>query len=137
MLNWTIYHLQCRTSRAAPFLLSVHAPSGAPVTLYLPSDFTGTIRMPVRPAKVALSAGFSNAIQPRVRLSSAPRQEGEEAYDMDEVEVYASGLVTLKMWDVCDGTPERVTRETWRKLCRATSRRDLQRAGDWDFLLDD
>lgn len=115
----------------------MHAPSGAPVTLYLPSDFAGTIRLPVRPAKLALSAGFTNAIQPRVRLSGAPREEGHEEYDVDEVEVYASGPVTLRMWDVCEGTPERAARETWRKLCRAASRRDLTRAGDWDFLLDD
>lgn len=91
----------------------------------------------MRPAKLALSAGFTNAIQPRIRLSGAPRQEGHEEYDMDEVEVYASGPVTLRMWDVCEGTPERAARETWRKLCRAASRRDLTRAGDWDFLLDD
>lgn len=93
--------------------------------------------MPVRPAKLALSAGFTNTIQPRVMLSGSPRREDDEAVDQDEVEVYAPGPVTLKMWDVSEGKSERAARETWRKLCRATSRRDLTRSCDWDFLLED
>ena len=48
------------------------------------------------------------------------------------------------MWDVVEGTAERVARETLRKFCRrVTSSKNLgaeqraQPAIDWDFLLDD
>ena len=48
------------------------------------------------------------------------------------------------MWDVVEGTAEKVARETLRKFCRrVTSSKNLragqraQQAVDWDFLLDD
>jgi hypothetical protein len=64
--------------------------------------------------------------------------------DSDEVEIHTAGHITLRTWDVVEGVPERVARETWRKICRrAISGKNLraeQRARqtmDWDFLLDD
>ena len=62
----------------------------------------------------------------------------------DEVEIHAAGQITLRTWDVVEGTQERVAREAWRKMCRrAISSKNLRaeqrarQAVDWDFLLDD
>jgi len=62
----------------------------------------------------------------------------------DEVEIHATGHITLRMWDVVEGAPESVAREAWRKMCRrAISSKNLRveqrnrQAIDWDFLLDD
>jgi hypothetical protein len=119
------------------------------VTLYLPSDFCGTISISSSQTKVSLSAGFSNHVIPRVRLRriTGSREKKMSEFDedtSDEVEIHAAGHITLRMWDVAEGAPEKVARETWRKMCRrATSSKNLraeQRARqgiDWDFLLDD
>ncbi|KAI0059124.1 hypothetical protein BV25DRAFT_1829444 [Artomyces pyxidatus] len=115
----------CRKSPRSPFLLYVHSSSTAPVTLYLPSDFSGSVRAP---AHTSFSAGFTNHILPRVGGAGG-----------DALEVCAAGPVTLRMWDVCAGAPERPAREAWRKMCRrgASARSLPQPAIDWDFLLED
>jgi hypothetical protein len=132
--------VQCRKSRA-PFLLTIDAAGAAPVTVYLPSDFSGTIRFPSHTPRLTMSAGFSNHIHPRVHLSLNPRRPDAEAHG-DEVEIHAAGPVQLRMWDVLEGAPESAARETWRKFKRAASVKHLRAAGDsrptdWDFLLDD
>jgi len=138
----------CRQSSRTPFFLSVNSSSTAPVTLYLPSDFCGTISFSASEPKVSLSAGFSNHVVPRVRFAritgSRDKRNGIGEDGTDQVEIHAAGHVTLRMWDVVGGAPESVAREAWRKMCRrATSSKNLraeQRARqgmDWDFLLDD
>jgi hypothetical protein len=119
------------------------------VTLYLPSDFCGKISLSSSQTKVSLSAGFSNHVMPRVRFARIPGSREKKMNEIDEdgsdqVEIHATGPITLRMWDVVDGAPEKVAREAWRKMCRrATSSKNLraeQRARqgiDWDFLLDD
>jgi len=103
--------------------------------------------------KVSLSAGFMNRILPHARFVSTPLGHGqgadEDEYDddgLDEVEIDASGPVTLRMWDVCEGAPESVARETWRRMLKRASSKNLrghassrtqQRGIDWDFLLED
>ncbi|KAI0318432.1 hypothetical protein OF83DRAFT_25132 [Amylostereum chailletii] len=135
----------CRSSPRSPFFLSVHSSGLVPVTLYLPSDFNGTIRFPVRQPKVSCSAGFNNHILPRVHFSSSTRH-GSTEYDADEVEIYASGPVQLRMWDVAEGAPERSAREVIRQMYRRASSKNLRveaksqthpQVIDWDFLLDD
>jgi hypothetical protein len=141
--------MQCRQSSRTPFFLSVHSSSTAPVTLYLPSDFGGKISLSASQTKVSLSAGFSNHVIPRVRFAriAGPREKKMNEFDedgSDEVEIHAAGPITLRMWDVVEGAPERIAREAWRKICRrAISSKNLRadhraRQGiDWDFLLDD
>ncbi|KAI0032332.1 hypothetical protein K488DRAFT_85939 [Vararia minispora EC-137] len=131
----------CRRNRS-PFLLRVDSTSSAPVTIYLPSDFSGTIRFPMRDSRLTLSAGFTNCIRPRVRFFTSARNEDTNAITEDELEVYAAGPVQLRMWDVLEGAPERIAREAWRKFCRRASSKNLRapadtRPIDWDFLLDD
>ncbi|TFY74342.1 hypothetical protein EWM64_g9670 [Hericium alpestre] len=142
-----------RKSLHAAFFLSVHASSAAPVTLYLPSDFSGVIRIPSCDSsrqKISLSAGFSNHILPRVRfMSSSSPHTCQEAQNVhDEVEIFASGPITLRMWNVVDGMPEKATREVFRRLLKCASSthvsgppkakdREQQRVIDWDFLLED
>ncbi|KAA1471366.1 hypothetical protein DENSPDRAFT_858889 [Dentipellis sp. KUC8613] len=139
----------CRRSLRSPFFLAVHSSSAAPVTLYLPSDFSGIIRIPspdTQRQKVSFSAGFSNHILPRVRFTSSTRMQSTEGEgdSLDEVEVFALGPITLRMWDVAEGAPEKASREVWRRLLKRSSsthvahkNRERQPAIDWDFLLDD
>ncbi|KAI0045151.1 hypothetical protein FA95DRAFT_1495930, partial [Auriscalpium vulgare] len=150
----------CRKSPRSPFFLFVHSSSTAPVTLYLPSDFCGVIRLPSRKQNVSLSPSFSARVLPRVHWRSAGGagsmrksslfEDEDEHGRADEVEVCAAGPLTLRVWDVVEGAPERPARESWRKMVkRATSRGNIrqqaqqqqqqqqQQAIDWDFLLDD
>jgi hypothetical protein len=139
----------CRQSSRTPFFLCVHSSSTAPVTLYLPSDFSGRISLSSSQAKISLSAGFSNHVVPRVRFAriSTGSQEKKSGFDedgSDQVEIHAAGHVTLRVWDVVEGAPESAAREAWRKMCRrAVSSKNLRaeqrarQAVDWDFLLDD
>ncbi|KAN0130374.1 hypothetical protein V8E53_011775 [Lactarius tabidus] len=135
----------CRQSSRTPFFLSIDSSGTAPVTLYLPSDFCGRINLSSS-SNVSLSAGFKNHILPHVRFSLLSNSQcnitGER--DSDEVEIRAAGRVTLRMWDVVEGTAEKAARETLRKFCRrVASSKNLrteqrtQQAIDWDFLLDD
>jgi len=130
----------CRKARS-PFLLSVHSQSGAPVTVYLPSDFSGTVRLPSPAQKLHISAGFSNHIRPRVHFTASARRRPADPSE-DELEIHSAGPVHLRMWDVCEGAPEKPAREAWRKLCRASAKNlrvasETSRPMDWDFLLDD
>ena len=141
--------IQCRQSFRTPFFLCVHSSSTAPVTLYLPSDFCGKISFSSSQPNVSLSAGFSNHVAPRVRFARIPDPRDEKTNKIDDdgsdaVEIHATGLITLRIWDVVGGAPEKIARETWRKMCRrATSSKNLraeqraQQGIDWDFLLDD
>jgi hypothetical protein len=137
--------IQCRQSSRTPFFLSIDSSGTAPVTLYLPSDFCGRINLSSS-SNVSLSAGFKNHILPHVRfaLLSSSQYKIAGDHDSDEVEIRAAGRVTLRMWDVVEGTAEKVARETLRKFCRrVASSKNLraeqrtQQAIDWDFLLDD
>jgi len=139
----------CRQSSRTPFFVSVHSSGTAPVTLYLPSDFSGKICLSSSVPKITLSAGFTNKIFPRVRfarISNLQHRKVDEYGEngSDEVEIHAPGHITLRMWDVVEGAPESLAREAWRKMCRrATTSKSLraeqqaQQAIDWDFLLDD
>jgi hypothetical protein len=139
----------CRQSSRTPFFLCVHSSSTAPVTLCLPSDFSGKIGFSSPQAKVSLSPGFSNKVISRVRFAriSSPQEKKMNRIDedgSDEVEIHAAGNITLRIWDVVEGAPESVAREAWRKMCRrATSSKNLRaeqrtrQAIDWDFLLED
>ena len=141
--------LQCRQSSRTPFFLSVHSSSTAPVTLCLPSDFSGKISFSSSQCKVSLSPGFTNNVISRVRFGriSGPQDKKMNRIDedgSDEVEINAAGHITLRIWDVVGGAPESVAREAWRKMCRrAISSKNLRaeqrtrQAMDWDFLLDD
>ncbi|KAI0303531.1 hypothetical protein B0F90DRAFT_1809706 [Multifurca ochricompacta] len=131
----------CRQSSRTPFFFSVCSSGTAPVTLYLPSNFSGRICFSSSPLKVTLSAGFTNHIFPRVRFARLSNSQYEDPDECDE----DAGHVALRMWDVVEGAPECVARERWRKMCRRTTsssknlraeQRTLQ-AIDWDFLLDD
>ncbi|KAH9180240.1 hypothetical protein EDB89DRAFT_1840237 [Lactarius sanguifluus] len=138
----------CRQSSRTPFFLSVDSSGTAPVTLYLPSDFCGRIYLSSS-SNVSLSAGFTNHILPHVRFALLSNSQykipGEHDEDgSDEVEIQATGRITLRMWDVVGGTAESVAREALRKFCRrvASSKniraeQRAQQAIDWDFLLDD
>jgi hypothetical protein len=140
--------IQCRQSSRTPFFLSIDSSGSAPVTLYLPSDFSGRIYLSLS-SNVSLSAGFTNHIRPHVQFAllsdSQSKTAGEHDEDgSDEVEIRAAGRVTLRMWDVVEGTAECVARENLRKFCRrVASSKNLrteqraQQAVDWDFLLDD
>ncbi|KAH9999099.1 hypothetical protein BJV77DRAFT_1064570 [Russula vinacea] len=144
-----IKSMVCRQSFRTPFFLCVHSSSTAPVTLCLPSDFSGKICLSSSQSKVSLSPGFTNNVISRVRFAriSSPQEKKLNRVDedgSDEVEIHAAGHITLRTWDVVEGTPERVAREAWRKMCRrATSSKNLRaeqrtrEAIDWDFLLDD
>jgi hypothetical protein len=117
------------------------------VTLFLPSDFSGNICLSSSAPKISFSAGFTNHILPRVRFARINQYGKAEGYGedgSDEVAIHSSGHIILRMWDVVEGAPESVARETWRKMCRrATSSKSLRteqqarQAIDWDFLLDD
>ncbi|KAI0261058.1 hypothetical protein BC834DRAFT_973005 [Gloeopeniophorella convolvens] len=139
----------CRKSPRTPFLLTVCSTAEAPVTLYLPSDFSGIIRFSSSSPKVSFSAGFKNHILPRVRFARASDSQYKAADEYeedgaDEVEIFATGHITLRVWDVLEGSLESPARGTWRKMCRrainSKSMRPEQRtvqAIDWDFLLED
>lgn len=133
----------CRKCPRSPFFLSVHSSSDAPITLYLPSDFAGCIRLPTcssptaHKPKVSFSDGFTNRILPRVVFGSSDRlpqlypREAEDEYDdcvpgMDEVEICGGGHVTLRMWDVLEGAPESIAKEAWRKIVRKASSKNLK-----------
>ena len=141
------FFVQCRQSSRTPFHLSVHSASSAPVTLCLPSDFSGRIYLSSSQSKISLSPGFKNNVISRVRFARLPTPEEKNLFHedgSDEVEIHAAGHITLRIWDVVEGTQERVAREAWRKLCRrAISSKNLRgeqrtrQAIDWDFLLDD
>ncbi|KAH9055933.1 hypothetical protein EDB87DRAFT_1638472 [Lactarius vividus] len=100
-------------------------------------------------SNVSLSAGFTNHILPHVRFAPLSNSQykipGEHDEDgSDEVEIQATGRITLRMWDVVEGTAESVAREALRKFCRRVASSKSLRAGqraqqaiDWDFLLDD
>jgi hypothetical protein len=119
------------------------------VTLFLPSDFAGKICLSSTAPKISLSAGFTNHILPHVRFTRISNFRPEKVDGCgedgsDEVEIHTTGHIMLRMWNVSEGAPERVARETWRKMCRrATSSKSLRaeqqprQAIDWDFLLDD
>ncbi|KAI0253782.1 hypothetical protein BJV78DRAFT_1152638 [Lactifluus subvellereus] len=140
--------LRLQSSRT-PFFVSVHSSGTAPVTLDLPSDFSGRICLSSSAPKITFSAGFTNNILPRVRFARISKSQhrkvdanGENGFD--EVEIHAPGHITLRMWDVAEGAPESLAREAWRKMCRrATSSKgswaeqQARQAIDWDFLLDD
>ena len=142
----TYFLVQCRQSSRTPFHLSVHSSSSAPVTLCLPSDFCGKICLSSSQSKVSLSPGFTNNVISRVRFARLPNSEEKKMDEdaSDEVEIHGAGHITLRIWDVVEGAPERVAREAWRKMCRrAISSKNLRaeqrarQAMDWDFLLDD
>jgi len=124
----------CRAFPRMKFYLEVQG-GLSPVTLWLPSDFTGRIHLACSSAhKPTFSPGFVNSILPHVRINA----EEVCAYDgEDEVVVRTTGKVTLKMWDIAAGAPERKSRERWRRLLGCSSMKTPEATIDWDFLLDD
>jgi hypothetical protein len=121
--------LQCRQYPRSNFYLEVQG-NTSDVTVWLPSDFKGHIH---HTGKAAFSPGFVNRIMRNVHLN-------EEVYGNerkgDDVVVCTDGRVEFRMWDIHTGAPERLGKETWKRLF-GCGKKAPETSIDWDFLLDD
>jgi len=134
------------TSHQSAFYLQVASASSSDVTVWLPSDFDGTIYLQSRPGsghrpRLSMSPGFSNHILKNTRLYLDGQRSGSgggagAADGFDLVDITASGTVHLKMWDVRTSAPEVKSRETFAKLFGLTKKKPTNHH-NWDFLLDD
>jgi len=134
------------TSHRCAFYLQVAPASSSDVTVWLPSDFDGTIYLQSTPGsehrpRLSISPGFSNHILKNTKLYMDGQKSGGEngaiATDgFDLVDITTSGIVHLKMWDVRTSAPEVKSRETFAKLFGLTKKRPTNHH-NWDFLLDD
>ncbi|KAG6332412.1 hypothetical protein ID866_6672 [Astraeus odoratus] len=118
----------CRPVPRCKFYLEVQATT-SDVTIWLPSDFRGHIR---HSGRASFSAGFVNRILANVRFN-------EEMYDKwtgDEVFVHTQGTVTFRMWDTHTNAPEKVHKETLKRIF-SCSKKTSETYINWDFLLDD
>jgi len=124
----------CRpmTSHRCAFYLQVTSASSSDVTVWLPSDFDGTIYLQsksgseIRP-RLTVSPGFSNHILKNTKLYVDGQKSGSEneatATDgSDLVVITTSGTVHLKMWDIRTSAPEVKSRETFVKLFGLTKK---------------
>ena len=134
------------TSHRCAFYLQVASASSSDVTVWLPSDFDGTIYLQSRSGsghrpKLSVSPGFSNHILKNTKLyldgQNAGAEGGAGGTDgFDLVDITASGTVHLKMWDVRTSAPEVKSRETFVKLFGLTKKKTTNHH-NWDFLLED
>ncbi|KAH7889982.1 hypothetical protein F5I97DRAFT_1849078 [Phlebopus sp. FC_14] len=117
----------CRPVPRCKFYLEVQAGTSN-VTIWLPSDFRGRIR---HSGRATYSAGFINRMMGNVRLN----EEAYAKWNGDEVLVQTGGAVTFRMWDVHTSAPEKLHKETLKRLfsCKKAPETRI----NWDFLLDD
>ncbi|KAI6042990.1 hypothetical protein EDC04DRAFT_2878158 [Pisolithus marmoratus] len=118
----------CRPVPRCKFYLEVEA-TASNVTIWLPSDFRGRI---CHSGKASFSAGFVNRMMANVRLN----EENDSKWTGDEVLVQTEGTVTFRMWDVHTNAPEKVHKETLKRLF-SCSKSTCETRINWDFLLDD
>ncbi|KAF9484882.1 hypothetical protein BDN70DRAFT_848791 [Pholiota conissans] len=119
----------CRNFPRSKFHLEVTADT-SDVTIWLPSDFKGTIHCTGRRS---FSAGFINKVLQNVRLNE---REGGEYNVEDAVVISTEGRVAFRMWDVQTCSPENVHKESFKRLF-SCSRKAPETTIDWDFLLKD
>lgn len=134
------------TSHRCAFHLQVISASSSDVTVWLPSDFDGTICLQSKAGsgsrpRLTLSPGFSNHILKNARLyldgQKSGSQSGAGSIDgSDIVYITTPGAVHLKMWDVRTCAPEVKSRETFVKLFGLTKKKPTNHL-NWDFLLED
>lgn len=132
-------------SHRCAFYLQV-ASTSSDVTVWLPSDFDGTIYLQSKDGsghrpRLIISPGFSNHILKNSNLYLDGQRSGGEtgagATDgPDLVDITTSGTVHLKMWDVWTCAPEVKSRETFVKLFGLTKKKPTNHL-NWDFLLED
>lgn len=138
----------CRpmTSHRCAFYLQAVTASSSDVTIWLPSDFDGTIYLQSKPGsgsrpRLCISPGFSNHILKNARLYLDGQISGGESGvhstdGFDLVDITTSGTVHLKMWDVRTSAPEVKSRETFVKFFGLTKKKPTNYL-NWDFLLED
>lgn len=138
----------CRpmTSHRCAFYLQVASASSSDVTVWLPSDFDGTIYLQSKPGsgsrpRLSISPGFSNHILKNVKLyldgqksGSASGVDSNGGFDL--VDITTSGTIHLKMWDVRTSAPEVRSRETFVKFFGLAKKKPTNHL-NWDFLLED
>ena len=134
------------TSHRCAFYLQVTSASSSDVTVWLPSDFDGTIYLqsktgPGHRPRLSMSPGFSNHILKNARLYLDGQNSGGEnvaaaSTGSDLIDVTTSGTIHLKMWDVRTCAPEVKSRETFVKLFGLTKKKPTNHR-NWDFLLED
>ncbi|TFK72143.1 hypothetical protein BDN72DRAFT_836523 [Pluteus cervinus] len=117
----------CRHVPRLRFYLDVRS-TGAPITIWLPSDFRGQINYS---GKATFSSGFVNRVMQNVRFNSSHQEDYE-----DIVVVDSPGAITFRMWDVQTGAPENTHRETLKRMF-GCARKAPETSIDWDFLLED
>ena len=134
------------TSHRCAFYLQVTSASSSDVTVWLPSDFDGTICLQSKAGsghrpRLSMSPGFSNHILKNAKLYLDDQTSGSEARagatdSFDLVNITTSRTVHLKMWDVRTCAPEVKSRETFVKLFGLTKKKTTNHH-NWDFLLED
>ena len=135
------------TSHRCTFYLQVASTSSSDVTVWLPSDFDGTIYLQSKTGsghrpRLTISPGFSNHILKNSNLYLDGQRSGNESGagantdGFDLVDITTSGTVHLKMWDVWTCAPEVKSRETFVKLFGLTKKKPKNHL-NWDFLLED
>lgn len=132
------------TSHRCAFYLQVASTSG--VTVWLPSDFDGTISLQSKPGsgdrpRLCISPGFSNHILKNAKFYlDGKRSRSDNGVDstdgLDLVDITTSGAVHLKMWDVQTSAPEVKSKETFVKFFGLTKKKPTNYL-NWDFLLED
>lgn len=133
------------TSHRCAFYLQVASASSSDVTVWLPSDFDGTIYLQSklgsrsRP-RLSISPGFSNHILKNAKLYLDGQQSrngsGSDSTDgVDLVDITTSGNIHLKMWDVRTSAPEVKSKESFVKFFGLTKK--PKNHLNWDFLLED
>lgn len=138
----------CRpmTSHRCAFNLQVVSGSSSDVTVWLPSDFDGTIYLQSkggsgRRPRLTISPGFSNHILKNAKVWLDSQLLGGESETIssggsDLVDITTSGTIHLKMWDVRTSAPEVKSKETFAKFFGLTKKKPTTQH-NWDFLLED
>jgi hypothetical protein len=134
------------TSHRCAFYLQVTSASSSDVTVWLPSDFDGTIHLQSKHGsgsrpRLCISPGFSNHILKNTNLYLDGQESRNESGDgftggLDLVDITTSGNVHLKMWDVRTSAPEVKSKETLVKFFGLTKKKPTNHL-NWDFLLED
>jgi hypothetical protein len=124
--------------------------SEAEVTLFLPSDFAGTISLAHPDGRsapsVRLSTAFSRDVLPHVIFSAlhpaASLEDDDYEHSAQDGVRATAPVVNLQVWDVMTATPERKSgsaKGMIKRLLRPAGhahRPSLGKPIDWDFLLD-
>ncbi|TRM59931.1 hypothetical protein BD626DRAFT_436491 [Schizophyllum amplum] len=121
----------CRNVPRTRFCLEVAA-STSEVTVWLPSDFRGSI---THAGKATFSAGFVNEVLPSARINQKTFDIADEEADEDVVIVSTQGVVNFRMWDVRSCAVENPQRETIKRMF-GRKRRTIESPAHWDFLIE-